>query len=72
MHTLCRNVDGTGTSSDLRLGLLNYQQRASQSSQCGTIGNHPYSSFIGDPDYSDDDDIRLEEMFEDQVEFGDR
>ena len=40
----------------------------------------PYSSFNGDPHYSDDsefdsaddDEIRQEDMFEDQVEFGDR
>ena len=83
MHALCRNVDVTGTSSDLDCSIISSELDSHHNavpSLYSIIGNHPYSSLSGDPDYSDDteidsaddDDIRQEEMFEGQVEFGDR
>lgn len=82
MLSLSRNVDVTGTSSDLDCSITSNGQVSHHNavpSLNGVIGN-PYSSFIGDPDYSDDseidgadgNDIRREKMFEDQVQFGDR
>ena len=82
MLSLCRNVDVTGTSSELDCSIISSELVSHHNavpSLNSVIGN-PYSSFIGDLDYSDnsesdsaaDDDIRREEMFEDQVQFGDR
>ena len=82
MLSLYRNVDVTGTSSELGCSIISSELVSHHNavpSLNSVIGN-PYSSFIGDLDYSDnsendsaaDDDIRREEMFEDQVQFGDR
>ena len=82
MLSLCRNVDVTGTSSALDCSIISSELVSHHNaipSLNSVIGN-PYSSFSGDPGYSDDseidsaddDDIRREEMFEDQVQFGDR
>ena len=82
MRGLCRNVDVTGTSSDLDCSIISSELVSHHNavpSLNSVIGN-PYLSFNGDPDYSDDseidsadgDEIRRDEMFEDPVEFGDR
>ena len=82
MLSPCRNIDVTGTSSDLDCSIISSELVSHHNavpSLNSVIGN-PYSSFIGDLDNlddseidsADDDDIKREEMFEDQVQFGDR
>lgn len=82
MRALCRNVDVTGTSSDLDCSIISSELVSQHNAVpfLNSISGNPYSSFNDDPDSSDDseidsaddDEIRREDMFEDQVQFGDR